>query len=147
MIQQLLQKAEAVTKMCRHLQSMNPTAPPSDENQEVDVQQLNDIDKIWKVLEELVDTETKYVVDLDSLLQVSTLFLLRAHWICLILNNFQRFLEPLHAEGYLSSPALESLLMSVRNIVNFQQAFQEELSQSFSKTMNRKFVLCDFIVG
>lgn len=125
LIQELLQKAETVTKMCKMLRSLSVPSlfneklerRTDQDGGEVPNYQLNDVEKIWKVLEELVETETNYVKDLDCLLN--------------------RFLEPLHSEGFLASPAMESLLQSVKNILTFQRTFLKDLTQSFSKSIDR----------
>ncbi|XP_077971475.1 uncharacterized protein LOC120345627 isoform X2 [Styela clava] len=119
LIDNLLQKSEAVTALCRRLMSHDYLVNQSESSY---LQQYpNDIQKIWKVLHELVDTERNYVKDLDCLLK--------------------RFLEPLHSEGMLDVQDIDSLLRSVQRILNFQRTFLDDLTEALAHDEVDSFAL------
>uniref|UniRef100_A0A8C6T033 TIAM Rac1 associated GEF 1b n=1 Tax=Neogobius melanostomus TaxID=47308 RepID=A0A8C6T033_9GOBI len=105
---------EQVAAFCRSLHEMNPSeclssspSPDSPYPPPTPPRQLSDVDKLRKVIGELVETERTYVKDLN----------------CLI----SRYLTPLQKESFLTQEELDVLFGNLPEMVEFQVEFLKTL--------------------
>ncbi|CAG9136207.1 unnamed protein product [Plutella xylostella] len=118
-IENLLKSAEQVTGWCR---SPNDTRRGSPTGSVVSAaagtpsRHLSDVDKLRKVLCELVDTERAYVKHLNNLLE--------------------NYLEPLKRETFLSNAEINALFGNIQEIVAFQRQFLQNLEDAIEAEPN-----------
>ncbi|XP_052239037.1 protein still life, isoform SIF type 1-like isoform X5 [Dreissena polymorpha] len=96
----LLQGADQVTAICRE-----PGEEVVNSNR-----QLSEVERLHKVIKELVNTEEAYVNDLNCLLK--------------------RFLEPLKEESFLTSDEIDHIFGNIQEIAVFQRQFLQSLVES-----------------
>ncbi|XP_053396919.1 protein still life, isoform SIF type 1-like isoform X1 [Mercenaria mercenaria] len=96
----LLQGADQVTAICRE---------SNDEGISVN-RQLSEVERLRKVIMELVDTEKAYVKDLNCLLE--------------------RYLEPLKEEMFLTSDEIDNIFGNIQEIALFQRQFLHSLEEA-----------------
>lgn len=97
----LLESADQVTAICRE---------PTDGESVSTNRQLSEVDKLRKVIMELIDTERIYVKDLNCLLE--------------------RYLEPLKEETFLTSDEMEHVFGNIHEIAQFQRQFLMSLEEA-----------------
>ncbi|XP_052808753.1 protein still life, isoform SIF type 1-like isoform X2 [Mya arenaria] len=96
----LLQGADQVTAICRE-----PGEDVASSNRH-----LSEVERLQKVIKELVNTEEAYVNDLNCLLK--------------------RYLEPLKEENFLSSDEVDHIFGNIQEIAQFQRQFLQSLVEA-----------------
>ncbi|KAL4232685.1 T-lymphoma invasion and metastasis-inducing protein 1 [Mactra antiquata] len=96
----LLQSADQVTAICRE----------TSDDVSINNRQLSEVERLRKVIMELVDTERIYVKDLNCLLE--------------------RYLEPLKEEMFLTSDEIDNIFGNIQEIALFQRQFLHSLEEA-----------------
>ncbi|CAH2992191.1 unnamed protein product [Chilo suppressalis] len=118
-IENLLKSAEQVTGWCRSpadTRRGSPTGSVVSGAAGTPSRHLSDVDKLKKVLLELVDTERAYVKHLNNLLE--------------------NYLEPLKKETFLSNAEINALFGNIQEIVTFQRQFLQNLEEALEAEPN-----------
>lgn len=113
-IENLLKTAEQITGFCRSPQETRKSSPTGSVTSSmaglVPSRQLTNVEKLRKVVLELVDTERTYVKHLNNLLEY--------------------YLEPLKRETFLSHTEIATLFGNIQEIVQFQRQFLQNLEEA-----------------
>ncbi|KAF5297733.1 hypothetical protein FQR65_LT09906 [Abscondita terminalis] len=112
-IENLLKTAEQVTGFCRspaETRKSSPTGSIISNTSQPPMRQLSDVEKLRKVILELIDTERAYVKHLNNLLE--------------------NYLEPLKRETFLSNAEINALFGNIQEIVTFQRQFLQNLDEA-----------------
>lgn len=114
-IENLLKTAEQITGFCRSPQETRKSSPTGSVTSSMvglvpSSRQLTDVEKLRKVILELVDTERTYVKHLNNLLDY--------------------YLEPLKRETFLSHAEIATLFGNIQEIVTFQRQFLQNLEEA-----------------
>ncbi|KAB0802276.1 hypothetical protein PPYR_04462 [Photinus pyralis] len=112
-IENLLKSAEQVTGFCRspaETRKSSPTGSIVSNTSQPPSRQLSDVEKLRKVILELIDTERTYVKHLNNLLE--------------------NYLEPLKRETFLSNAEINALFGNIQEIVTFQRQFLQNLDEA-----------------
>lgn len=113
-IENLLKTAEQITGFCRSPQETRKSSPTGSVASSMvglaPSRQLTNVEKLRKVILELVDTERAYVKHLNNLLEY--------------------YLEPLKRETFLSHAEIATLFGNIQEIVTFQRQFLQNLEEA-----------------
>lgn len=113
-IENLLKTAEQITGFCRSPQETRKSSPTGSVTSSMvglaPSRQLTNVEKLRKVILELVDTERAYVKHLNNLLEY--------------------YLEPLKRETFLSHAEIATLFGNIQEIVTFQRQFLQNLEEA-----------------
>lgn len=113
-IENLLKTAEQITGFCRSPQETRKSSPTGSVASSMTglapSRQLTNVEKLRKVIMELVDTERTYVKHLNNLLEY--------------------YLEPLKRETFLSQAEIATLFGNIQEIVTFQRQFLQNLEEA-----------------
>eukprot|EP00062_Callorhinchus_milii_P019658 gi/632974454/ref/XP_007903687.1/ PREDICTED: T-lymphoma invasion and metastasis-inducing protein 2 isoform X2 [Callorhinchus milii] len=108
---------EQVSTLCRSLHELQPSGMDRqkdnpDQPVRALARHLSDVERLRKVIQELVDTEESYVKDLSCLFEV--------------------YLDPLQNETFLTQDEMESLFGSLPEMLQFQKMFLQTLEEGIA---------------